>query len=175
VLGTEAGLRTGGHRPPRRGTRSRPTAVEPASQATTRHLRGTTLSSNQGRLSSPLQAAWTEGRPRRGRADEINRAKRTTRRSHSTPRGGHALEGASEPRHQWVALKATCRRQGIATKQARLHTQRADLHVCAPGRTRTCTLRIRSRPTAVYAVLQGVVLTGQVGSAIQLIRLCHIV
>ena len=32
----------------------------------------------------------------------------------------------------------------------------------APGRTQTCTLRIRSRPTTVHAVAQGTVLAGQV-------------
>jgi hypothetical protein len=34
--------------------------------------------------------------------------------------------------------------RGIATKQARWKTQAADLRFCAPGRTRTCTSRIRS-------------------------------
>src|SRR5918994_800277 len=34
----------------------------------------------------------------------------------------------------------------------RLLAQGADLRFCAPGRTRTCNLRIRSRPTTVHAV-----------------------
>jgi hypothetical protein len=44
-----------------------------------------------------------------------------------------------------------------------------------PGRTRTCTLRIRSRPTAVHAVSPGVVHAGQVGCAVQLIQPRHAV
>jgi hypothetical protein len=37
----------------------------------------------------------------------------------------------------------------------------------APGRTRTCNLRIRSRPTAVHAVFQGAVHAGQVRYTVQ--------
>ena len=48
--------------------------------------------------------------------------------------------------------------------------QLADQQVCAPGRTRTCTLRIRSRPRAVHTVLHAAVLAGQVGWAVQLMR-----
>jgi hypothetical protein len=47
--------------------------------------------------------------------------------------------------------------------------QAADLHVCAPGRTRTCNLRIRSRPTPVHGVSRRAVLAGQVGVAVQLV------
>jgi hypothetical protein len=49
----------------------------------------------------------------------------------------------------------------------------SDLHVCPPGRTRTCNLRIRGRPTAVRAVLQGAVQAGQVGWIVQAVRPCH--
>jgi hypothetical protein len=45
--------------------------------------------------------------------------------------------------------------------------QASDLQVCAPGRTRTCNLRIRSRPTVVHGVAQGVVLAGQVNWVVQ--------
>jgi hypothetical protein len=40
--------------------------------------------------------------------------------------------------------------QGIATEQAQPSAQRADLHVCASGRTRTCTfgLEVRHDPSA---------------------------
>jgi hypothetical protein len=56
-----------------------------------------TLGGNQVRLRLPPQATRTERPPRTRPGRCINRAKRTTRRGHSTPRGSHALEGASEP------------------------------------------------------------------------------
>jgi hypothetical protein len=49
----------------------------------------------------------------------------------------------------------------------------SDLHVCAPGRTRTCNLRIRGRPTNVYTVQLEAVLAAQVGYVIRLIRPCR--
>ena len=52
---------------------------------------------------------------------------------------------------------------------ARLRTQGADLRVCAPGRTRTCTLRIRSKTPAVQRVLPGHIGAGGVGSTVRLI------
>jgi hypothetical protein len=44
----------------------------------------------------------------------------------------------------------------------------------APGRTRTCNLRTRSRPTTVRAVLLGAVVAAQVGWIVQLMRSCHV-
>ena len=41
--------------------------------------------------------------------------------------------------------------------------QACDLRIWSPGRTRTCNLRIRSRPRVVHAVSRGSVLAGQVG------------
>jgi hypothetical protein len=43
----------------------------------------------------------------------------------------------------------------------------------APGRTRTCTLRIRSRLTTVHAVFQSAVLAAQVESAVQVMSSCR--
>ena len=60
--------------------------------------------------------------------------------------------------------------QGIATEQARPRAQATDLQVCAPGRTRTCTLRIISRPTAVHGVARGGVVAAQVRSVVRLMR-----
>jgi hypothetical protein len=50
--------------------------------------------------------------------------------------------------------------------------QLADQQVCAPGRTRTNTLRIRSRLTTVHAVFQSAVLAAQVESAVQVMSSC---
>jgi ClpX C4-type zinc finger len=73
------------------------------------------------------------------------------------------------------ASTATRPRRGIAARQARPTAQAADLQVCAPGRTRTCTLRIRSRPMTVQTVSPGVVLAGQVGWVVQAVRPSHVV
>jgi hypothetical protein len=43
----------------------------------------------------------------------------------------------------------------------------------APGRTRTCNLRIRSRLTTVHAVFQSAVLAAQVESAVQVMSSCR--
>jgi hypothetical protein len=47
--------------------------------------------------------------------------------------------------------------------------QASDLQVCAPGRTRTCNLRIRSETRAVRLVLPGRIAAGRVGSTVRLI------
>ena len=125
-----------------------------------------------GQAGMPPEAARTEGPPRTRPRRWINRAKRTARRSRTTPRGCHALAGAFDPAPRVGATQTTRRSQGIATEQAGPCTQRADLHICAPGRTRTCTLRIRSRPTTVHAVVRGGVVAAQVRWVVRLMRLC---
>jgi hypothetical protein len=47
--------------------------------------------------------------------------------------------------------------------------QLADQHVCAPGRTRTCTLRIRSDTQPVRLVLAWRIAAGRVESAVRLV------
>jgi hypothetical protein len=74
-------------------------------------------------------------------------------------------------RHQGVALKAPSELRDCH-RQAQSRAQAADLHLCAPGRTRTCTLRIRSRPTTVHAVVRGGVVAAQVRWVVRLMRLC---
>jgi hypothetical protein len=119
------------------------------------------------------------GRDRRS-AKNADRPMHQWREAHHTARPLHSPRGPCirrrfRTRHRWVALKATRRRQGIATEQARPRAQRADLHVCAPGRIRTCNLRIRSRPMTVQDVAHGGVLAGQVGWVVQAVRPCHVV
>jgi hypothetical protein len=47
--------------------------------------------------------------------------------------------------------------------------QPADLQLCAPGRTRTCNLRIRSKPRPVHLMLPWSIAAGRVWSAVQLV------
>ena len=74
---------------------------------------------------------------------------RSLRRGAPLPRGVHALACASQ-----VGTKLRDCHQSKQLTLLRL-LEAADLHVCAPGRTRTCNLRIRSRPTTVHAVAAG--------------------
>jgi hypothetical protein len=48
--------------------------------------------------------------------------------------------------------------------------QASDLQVCAPGRTRTCNLRIRRQARIVHGVLADAVLAAHVGEVVQLVR-----
>jgi hypothetical protein len=101
----------------------------------------------------------------------INRAKRTTRRGRTTPpKGVHAPAGASRIRHYGGA-------QGNPSEVRDCHQSKqsillrlllaADQHVCAPGRTRTCTLRIRSKPRPVRLVVPWSIAAGRVEFIVQ--------
>jgi hypothetical protein len=57
----------------------------------------------------------------------------------------------------------------IATEQARSDVQGVDLQLCAPGRTRTCTLRIRSETPPVRPVTPERIAAGRVGFPVQLV------
>jgi hypothetical protein len=63
--------------------------------------------------------------------------------------------------------QGTRRSQGIATEQGLPDAQRPDLRVCAPGRTRTCTLRIRSEAGPVCLVQPWTIAAGRVQSAVR--------
>jgi hypothetical protein len=59
------------------------------------------------------------------------------------------------------------RTEGLPPEQAGPGTQDADLRVRAPGRTRTCNLRIRSETQTVCLVMPWTIAAGRVGSAVQ--------
>jgi hypothetical protein len=112
-------------------------------------LRQLTQSGNQGRLRWPPQAARAAGPPRTRTGRRINRAKRTMRRGRSTP-PRRAMHSQALPTQQQelAPLRQLVQGEGLPQGKHVRRAQAADLQVCAPGRTRTCTLRIRSRPTA---------------------------
>jgi hypothetical protein len=67
------------------------------------------------------------------------------------PRGGPSNQRHPN-KHQGVVLKAPSELR-IAREQAWSAAQAADLRFCAPGRTRTCNLRIRSETRPVRLVV----------------------
>ena len=85
------------------------------------------------------------------------------------PRGGLCTRRQFRTRHRGVALKAARRSQGIATEQARTRAQGADLQACAPGRTRTCNLRIRSKTPPVRLVMAWSIAAGRVEPAVRVV------
>jgi hypothetical protein len=88
------------------------------------------------------------------------------------PKAVHALAGASRSRHYGGA-------QGNPSEVRDCHQSEqsvlrrlllaADLRVCAPGRTRTCTLRIRSETRPIGLVLPESIATGRVRFAVCLV------
>jgi hypothetical protein len=72
------------------------------------------------------------------------------------------------------AIIAPCNTEGMTKPPRQLSEERQAMPLTcgfgAPGRIRTCTSRIRSRPTTVHANTQGAVLAGQVGWSVQLMR-----
>jgi hypothetical protein len=93
---------------------------------------------------SPCVATRTGLRCRRRRRRPEAGQRRRPGVAAPLPRGCHALAGRFRPAPRVGASQTTRRSQGIATEQAKSKAQAADLRVCAPGRTRTCNLRIRS-------------------------------
>jgi hypothetical protein len=83
---------------------------------------------------------------------------------HLPPKAVHALAGASRIRHYGGA-------QGNPSEVRDCHQSKqsillrlllaADLRVCAPGRTRTCTLRMRSKATAVHLMSPWAIAAGR--------------
>jgi hypothetical protein len=89
------------------------------------------------------------------------------------PKAVHALAGASRIRHYGGA-------QGNPSEVRDCHQSKqsillrlflaADLRVCAPGRTRTCTLRIRSETRPVRLVIPRRIAAGRVRSPVRPVR-----
>ena len=89
------------------------------------------------------------------------------------PGGPHALAGASEP-------DANGGSQGNPSQSRDCHqskqlctfrrVQASDLRVCAPGRTRTCTLRIRSETGPVRLVLPWSIAARRIRSAVRRVQ-----
>jgi hypothetical protein len=74
--------------------------------------------------------------------------------------------------HQEVAPKATrypLLGEGLPPEQAGPRAQAADLGFCAPGRTRTCTLRIRREARPVRLVSSWSIIPGRVRGAVRLV------
>jgi hypothetical protein len=104
-----------------------------------------TLGANRVRLRFPPQAAPAKGRPKARTRRCINHAKRTLRRDRSTPpRGPCTHRRLRTRRQQWISRQPSQSRDCHQSKRfcPILHSQASDLRLCAPGRTRTCNLRI---------------------------------
>jgi hypothetical protein len=132
-----------------------------------------TLRGGQGRLRLPPKAAWAQIRQERGRAVEsIARSAHSGAALHSPEGAMHSqVSAASEP-----ATKGGP--QGNPPPLEDYHQGKqlflfklllvVDLRVCAPGRTRTCNLRIRSKARPVCPVLPWTIAAGYAGSAVRL-------
>src|SRR4029453_5972275 len=115
----------------------------------------TTVRGDEAGLGLPPQAARTEDPPR-------------TRPLHS-PEGAMPLQvvhtGTKAGSQGNPSQLEDCHqsKQVILSKARQL----ADQQVCAPGRTRTCNLRIRSRTAPVCLVMPWAIAAGPVGSAVR--------
>jgi hypothetical protein len=139
---------------------------------------------HHGDAASPCVAARAGSDCRRRRRDTgpprtrpprcINRAKRIrSAQPLHCPEGLFTINNRRfRTWHQEVAPKATrypLLGEGLPPEQAGPRAQAADLGFCAPGRTRTCTLRIRREARPVRLVSSWSIIPGRVRGAVRLV------